>query len=138
MCDGGVLGFTTQYSYTFDVQWANLLANATFTRGKNEIIVKLQQYPFQQFVNKSPAEQELDLKKVGITGADVNTIIRVVSSSSYHPRFKGADHVIFSSAKLLGLPVHVKPMLKSVSDGYYGYYYPYRGIDDVKKSQGLH
>jgi len=111
MRDGGVLGFNTHYSYTFDFQWADFLVNTKFAVDKMEVITKLQKCPIQQFVNKSLAAQQSDLRKIGITGTDMEKVLHVISDSSYQ-RLKGADYIIFNSARLLGLPVHIKPLLK--------------------------
>ena len=115
--DGGVLGFNTHYSYTFDLRWDDLLINTKFTADKAEVITKLQQCPIQKFVNKSRAAQKLELMKVGIIGADMEKVLHIVSDSSSHQNLKGADYVIFNSARLLGLPVHIKPLLKFVPYG---------------------
>ncbi|XP_065886728.1 uncharacterized protein [Dysidea avara] len=63
MREGGVLGFNTHYSYTFDLQWADVLGNTQLTVDKVKVVTKLQKFPIQQFINQSPAEQELTLKK---------------------------------------------------------------------------
>jgi len=136
MHNGGVLGFNTRYSYTFDMEWANLLANTKFTVDKSEIIRKLQECPLQEFMYKPPIVQESDLKKVGIIRGDKDKIIHVVSGLCCHPQFKGADYIVFNSAKLLGIPVQVRPLLKSVdrydydNDDYCDSYYPYDDSDD--------
>ena len=114
MCDGGVLGFNTHYSYTFDLQWDDLLANTKFTVDKATIITKLQNCPIQKIVNKPPAVQQSELRKAGITGTDMEKVLHVLSDLSCHPKLKGADYIIFNSARLLGLPVHMKPLLKLV------------------------
>ena len=118
MRDGGVLGFNTRYSYTIDLQctWADLLVNIKFIADKTEVITKLQQCPIQKFINKSHNEQQYCLSGVGITGTDMEKVLHVVSDPTYHPRLKGADYIIFYSAKLLGLPVHIKPLLMSIPD----------------------
>jgi len=41
---------------------------------------------------------------------DVKEILQLVPSS--YPVLKGTDYVVFSSAKVLGLPVHAKPLLE--------------------------
>jgi len=60
MCDGGILSFNTHYSYTFDLRWADLLANTKFN---TMITTKLQTLPIGKFVNKSLAVQKSDFKK---------------------------------------------------------------------------
>ncbi|XP_065886730.1 uncharacterized protein [Dysidea avara] len=114
MREGGVLGFNTHYSYTFDLQWADVLGNTQLTVDKVEVVTKLQKFPIQQFINRSPTEQELTLKKVGITDTDIANILHNVSSLPNCSRLKGADYVIFNSAKSLGLPVHIKPLLRDI------------------------
>ncbi|XP_065898927.1 uncharacterized protein [Dysidea avara] len=113
MRDGGVLGFNTHYSYTFDLQWTDLFVNINFSVGKEEIISKLQNCPIKEFINKSNIDQERKLKEVRITGDDRKKILQVISSSPIHLKLKGADYIIFNSAKLLGLHVHIKPLLNS-------------------------
>jgi len=49
------------------------------------------------------------LKKCGISDGIISHILNVIPPT--FPRLKGGDHVVFESAKLLKLPVHVKPFL---------------------------
>ena len=41
MRDGGVLGFNSHYSYVFDTQWADLLAQINTIEDKTDIIQRL-------------------------------------------------------------------------------------------------
>ena len=41
----------------------------------------------------------------------MKVILKLLPSTSY-PMLKGTDYIVFSSAKFLGLPVHVKPLLE--------------------------
>ena len=34
------MGFNTYYSYTFDLQWADLLGNTKFTTDKTKVLIK--------------------------------------------------------------------------------------------------
>ena len=111
MRDGGVLGFNIHYSYTFDLQWTDLFVNINFSVGKAEIISKLQNCPIKEFISKSHIDQERKLKEVRITGSDREKILQFIYSSPIHLKLKGADYIIFNSAKLLGLHVHIKPVL---------------------------
>jgi len=113
MRDGGVLAFNTHYSYTFDLQWTDLFANVKFTIDKAEIISKLQNCPFSEFINISRADQIRQLLKAEIPDSDRKKILKVISSSPIHLRLKGADYLIFNSAKFLGLHVHIRPLLDS-------------------------
>ena len=119
MREGGVLGFNTHYSYIFDFLWADLLVNTQLTVDKTEVITKLQQYPVQQFIELSPAAQELKLKEVGIADTDIVNILHSVSGLSMCPRLKGADYIIFNSAKFIGLPVHIKPLIQEMPPSEY-------------------
>ena len=113
MSEGGILGFKTQYSYTFDMQWTDLLSSTKFSIDTSEIISKLQKCPFRKLKYKETDKQRLDLYNAGIIkDTDVEKIIGIVSETSYRPRLKGADYIIYNSASSLGLRVQVKPILK--------------------------
>jgi len=125
MPNGGILGFNCHYSYVFDIHWDDLMVNAKFTGDKTDIIKKLEQIPTQQFVCSSTAQQKSILQKIQLVDADVKEIQKLVPSS--YPMLKGTDYIVFSSAKLLGLPVHVKPLLnfKQAGMGYPSYPHKY-------------
>ena len=110
MPGGGILGFNCHYSYVFDVHWDDLVINANFTGDKTDIIKKLEQIPPQQFVCLSAARQKSVLDGLKLSDADVKEILKLVPSS--YPILKGTDFIVFHSAKLLGLPVLVKPLLE--------------------------
>jgi len=122
MRDGGVLGFKCHYSYVFDIQWADLLA---FTDGKDQILSSLDRLPLKWFVSYSASERVEVLRRCGIDDAIITQILDVIPST--FPRLKGGDYIVFESAKLLKLPVHVKPFLDRKDDDYetgkqaYGY-----------------
>jgi len=55
--------------------------------------------------------------KVGIIDCDMEKVWHAFSDSSCHQNLKGADYIIFNSAGLLGLPAHIKPLIKLVPYG---------------------
>lgn len=57
----------------------------------------------------SAEEQKLALQKLHFLDADVKEVLQFVPLS--YPKMKGSDYIVFNSAKLIGLPVHVKPLL---------------------------
>ena len=57
------MGFNTYYSYTFDLQWADLLGNTKFTTDKTKVLIKLQKCPIQQIVNNFLTVQQCELRK---------------------------------------------------------------------------
>jgi len=122
MRDGGVLGFKCHYSYVFDIQWADLLA---FTDGKDQILSKLCRLSLKRFVSYSASECAKALKNCGIGDEIITQVLGAIPST--FPRLKGSDYIVFESAKLLNLPVHVKPFLDQKDDVYgtdkqaYGY-----------------
>ena len=109
MSDGGVLGFNTHYSYTFDFQWTDLFVNVNFTVDKAQIINKLHKWPLKEFVRISCVDQNKYLEEARITGHDKKEIFRAISDSPIL-QLKGADYIVFNSAKCLGLHVHVKSL----------------------------
>ncbi|XP_065913765.1 uncharacterized protein [Dysidea avara] len=116
MRDGGILGFNTHYSYTFDKQWADIFIDTNFTGAKFEIISKLEQWPIKQFIGKSRAKQLSHLRELGIIDTDAEKVMNTISQSTLVETLKGSDYVVYSAAKLLGLHVHVKPLLANELD----------------------
>ena len=110
MPGGGILGFNCHYSYVFDIHWDDLMVNAKFSGDKMDIVKKLEQIPTQQFVCSSATQQKSILENLQLVDADVKEILQLVPSS--YPILKGTDYIVFNSAKVLGLPVHVKPLLE--------------------------
>jgi len=117
MRDGGILGYECCYSYVFDIQWADLLA---FIEGKDQILSKLDCLPLKRVISYSTSRQVEELKKCCIDDTIITQILDVMPSS--FPRLKGGDSIVFESAKLLNLPVHVKHFLNQVDyDDEYGF-----------------
>jgi len=117
MRDGGILGYECCYSYVFDIQWADLLA---FIEGKDQILSKLDCLPLKRVISYSTKRQVEELKKCCIDDAITTQILDVMPSS--FPRLKGGDSIVFESAKLLNLPVHVKHFLnEDYGDDEYGF-----------------
>ncbi|XP_065913973.1 uncharacterized protein [Dysidea avara] len=111
MRDGGILGYECCYSYVFDIKWADLLG---FTEGKEQILSKLGHLPLKRVISYSTSKQVEALKKCGIGDTIIAQILDIIPSS--FPRLKGGDSIVFESAKLLNLPVHVKHFLNQDDD----------------------
>lgn len=117
MTDGGILGFKCHYSYVFDVHWDDLLAfTESVTRA--DTLKKLSKLSIQKFICFNVEEQRATLEKLKINAMIAQHILNVIPSA--FPRMKGADYAVYESAKLLNIPVHVKPLL-SLDDCEYGY-----------------
>jgi len=111
MRDGGILAFKTHYSYSFDLEWADLFIEGNFTVDKGQIISKLKKWPIQEFISKSHVDQNRCLDEAGITDHDRKEIFQAVSDLPIYSQLKGADYVIFNSAKFLGLHVCIRSFL---------------------------
>ena len=110
MCDGGVLGFNSHYSYVFDTQWADLLTPINTIEDKAATIEQLnRRVPCDKFVHLSKDEQVKVLREAGIEDVNCQQILDALPSD--FPLLKGADYIVVESAKSLGLPVCVKPFL---------------------------
>ena len=114
MRDGGVLGFSSEYSYVYNVQWADLLAQINTIEDKADTIRQLDKIAScNKFIHLSNYEQMKVLGDVGID--DVSCKLILDSLPSDLPLLKGADYIVVESAKLLGLPVCVMPFLSNSS-----------------------
>ena len=113
MRDGGVLGFNSQYSYVFDTHWADLLTPInTFSafEDKAGIIQRLDRnISCNKFLQLSKVEQAKVLRDAGIFEHSCKQILAALPAD--FPLLKGADYIVVESAKSLGLPVCVKPLL---------------------------
>ena len=112
--DGGVLGFNSHYSYVFDMQWADLLAPMNTTKDKADIIQQLNSsIVCNKFVHLSKDEQMKILRNAEIEDFNYKQILDALRSD--FSLLKGADYIVVESAKLLGLPVCVKPFLSNAT-----------------------
>ena len=110
MRDGGVLGFNSHYSYVFDTQWADLLAHINTIGEKTDTIQQLnRKVSCDKFVQLSKNEQVKILRDAWISDITRKQILGALPSG--FPLLKGADYIVVESAKSLGLPVCVKPLL---------------------------
>ena len=114
MCDGGVLGFNSHYSYVFDTQWADILINKNTIEDKVDTIQRLNKVPCDKFIHLNKDKQVKVLRDAGIEDMNCKQILDRLPSD--FPLLKGADYIVVESAKSLGLPVCVKPFLSS--DGF--------------------
>lgn len=124
MRDGGVLGFNSHYSCVFDAQWADILNNINTIENKTITIQRLGEIaPCDKFIHFSKDEQGKVLRGVGIDDVSCKQILDSLPSD--FPLLKGADYVVVESAKSLGLPVCVKPFLRSEDDVHSNLQYAY-------------
>ena len=115
MCDGGVLGFNSHYTYVFDTQWADLLTPINTIEDKAAAIELLNNsVPCDNFMQLSQDELVKVLRDVGIEDVNCQQILDALLSDFL--LLKGADYIVVESAKSLGLPVCVKPFLSSNRD----------------------
>ena len=116
MCDGGVLGFNSHYSYVFDIQWADLLTHiSSTTKDKADTIRQLnRKVPCDKFIYLSKDQQVKILADVGIEDTNCKIILDALPSD--FPLLKGADYIVVETARSLGLPVCVKPFIISEFD----------------------
>ena len=112
MRDGGVLGFNSHYSYVFDTQWTDVLTHINSIEDKADIIQQLnRKVSCDKFVYLSEDEQVKVLRDVGIEDVHHKQILTMLPLD--FPLLKGADYIVVESAKSLGLPVCVKPLLSN-------------------------
>ena len=113
MRDGGVLGFNSHYSYVFDTQWADLLAPINNNiEDKAEVIQQLsRKFSCDKFMHLCKVEQLKVLREAGIIDINCKQILAALPVDL--PLLKGADYIVGESAKSLGLPVCVKPLLSN-------------------------
>ena len=112
MCDGGVLGFNSHYSYVFDTQWADLLAPINTTKDKADTIEQLnKKVSCSIFIQLNEDVQVRILKDLGIEDVNCKQILDALPLN--FPILKGADYVVVESAKSLDLPICVTAFLSN-------------------------